>query len=153
MIDLNFNGVQKVTFEEIEKLKGFTDCVEHYKAYCTNPDLSPEVEFNYDWYRRNAGVLHCFVVTHNSRCVGFGSMLPTYYPHLNKNILVTESLFIEKRYRGKYWIELLNKLKEFARDNNCGGIIIGAGVGTRFEKYMREKFPLVNTLFWVNINV
>lgn len=147
--ELHRNGIHEATFEEIEQLKGFDECVESYKTFCTNPDIAPEVCSNYDWYRRNPSNLHCFVVTHDDRCVGFCSLLFSYYPHLNVNFAVTESLFIQQGYRGKYWNLLLQKLKGFAKRYNCAGIMIGAGANSRFEKYMKMKYPAVNTLFWV----
>lgn len=151
MADLD-NGVHKLPFSEIKKLDGFKQCVEEYKLCCVNPDVKPETDFDWTWYEKSLAALDCFVVIHDGRCVGFCSVVCSYYPHLNVNFIGTESLFIQSKYRGKYWDKLLSTIKQFGKEKNCSGVMIGAGSGTRFEQYMKLKYPSVNTLFWVKID-
>ena len=142
------NGVHNISFEEIRNIYGFEECVEQYKRYCTNPEIKPEGKFNFEWYEKSN--LNCFVIVNDNRCVGFCSIICSYDPHLNCNFLAIESLYIQKRYRGKYWKEVFKKIKTIAKEKNCDGIFITAGAGSRFERYLSLQFEKVNSVFWIS---
>ncbi len=144
-------GINKITTDEIVNLDGFDGCVNAYRELCRMDADAIHAISGVPFYKDNPNLIP-LVVMHQGKCVGFCGLLKVFYPHLNKHVMVTESLFIQEEYRGKYWPPLLAKIKEETKHQECAGFIFSAQIGSKFEEYLKLKFKPLNALYWGSIH-
>lgn len=149
MEDIN-QSVKSVCFKELKAMKGFDTCVEEYRTLCLINGVKAIHADETQWYDDSKDLV-ILAVTHGDECVGFCGMFKTYYPHINENIMVVESLFIRSSYTGRYWFRLFSAMRAMTSRNECKGMILDAPVNSRFNKLLSLKCKPLNTSYWCNV--
>ena len=141
-------------FAELKEKDGFFDCIEEYKKCCITQGAEPEEVPDFSPYEvmDKNGQIICMGIFVDERCVGFVGLIPCPCFHLGKPYLTVESLFIQKEFRGKCWLQVLKHIKQIAKEQYCCGVIISAQSGSRFDYALSLKYKPMNTLYWINVN-
>jgi len=81
---------------------------------------APNVDWLYYLQACDAGLCNVVTMRDGEKLVGYAIIMISNNPrHKDRNEAFCDGLFVEKEYRGKWAVKLLQKMKEYAKDLNA----------------------------------
>jgi len=141
----------KVAFDEIYLDENFEALVQEYGEECSAlgvPEPQP------DLYRmlEAGGGMQVFGVYEDEKLVGFASVLVYILPHFGRKVASSESVFLSAKNR-KCWvgIDLLEEMKEYAKEAGCEKFLFSAPVDSNFAQLLSILYPHISNVYMVDL--
>ncbi len=143
--------IQRVNFASILGDYNSTKLLAEYSAECSIPEIgmtSPSAAI-YEMLEVS-GAMQCFGAFDDTLLVGFACVLVSINPHYNQRIATLESLFVAKEKRSEgFGTVLMETVEDYAKDQNCVGILYSAKVDSQLAKLLTVKGYLrTNIVFY-----
>ena len=148
-------NVQMSRVADLERDPGLAALLVEYAAESSIAGMPPPAA-RMDSYREleMRGLLHVLSASHETRLIGFLTLLAPVLPHYGVAVAVSESFFVARAHRGTgAGLKLLRAAEDLARRLGSPGLRVSAPVeGDLFRELPRVGYAETSRVFFKKVN-